>query len=177
MKILGNYKGTIGIGVLFSAFCGYSLIAGYPPGQAISNHFFSFSWQMLKVVPSVFILIGLFDVWIRTETVEQHLGRDSNALAYLWAILLAGTTVGGLHIALPIAHALYIKRARLGVVITFLSATTICRVPMTIFEASFLGWKFTVIRFAVALPLIVLMSRLLDYLFERWQYTLPKLDT
>jgi len=34
----------------------------------------------------------------------------------------------------------------------------VCRIPMTVFEASFLGLKFTLIRYAVSLPLVILTS-------------------
>jgi uncharacterized membrane protein YraQ (UPF0718 family) len=123
---------------------------------------------MLKILPCVFILIGLFEVWVKRETVEKYLGERSGIRGYLWAVLLAGTTVGGLYIAFPIAYSLYNKGARLGVIFTYISASAICRIPMTIFEASFLGIKFTLIRLLVSLPLILLASMLLGkYLTKR----------
>jgi hypothetical protein len=44
---------------------------------------------------------------------------------------------------------------------------------MTLFEASFLGWQFTGVRFAVSLPLIVLSPALLGSWCERSRYQLP----
>jgi len=62
----------------------------------------------------------------------------------------------------------YQERAKLGVIFTYISASAICRVPMTIFEASFLGVKFSVIRLLVAIPLVIITSILLgDYLTKR----------
>ena len=176
MKILKQHPWAVGIGALFSIFMLGSLHTGFAPGEAIGRNFLSFLGQMFKVLPCVFILIGLFDVWIKTETVEKHLGHSSGTLSYLWAVLLAGTTVGGLHVALPIAHALYVKRAKLGIVLAFLSAAGICRVPMTLFEASFLGWRFTCIRFAVSLPLVVFSSAMVGCWFDRRRYRLPDVD-
>jgi len=150
-----------------------SLCLGFELGERAGSVFLSFLLQMCKVFPCIFILIGLFDVWVKTETVEAHLGHESGPLSYLWAVLLAGTVVGGLHVAFPIAHALHVKKAKLGVVLTFLSCGGICRVPMTLFEASFLGWRFTGIRFAVSLPLVVLFSILLARWFNRRNYKLP----
>jgi uncharacterized membrane protein YraQ (UPF0718 family) len=89
----------------------------------------------------------------------------------------AGTTVGGLHVAIPVAHPLHVKKAKLGVVIAFLSAAGICRVPMTRFEASFLGWRFTCVRFIVSLPLVILSSALLGCWFDRRRYRLPSVET
>ena len=83
-------------------------------------------------------------------------------------ILLAGTTVGGLYVAFPVAHSLYKKGAGLSVIFTYIGAAAICRIPMTIFEASFLGIKFTLIRWLVSLPLIIVASMMFgNYLSKR----------
>ena len=177
MKALKHHLFATGAVSLFCVFIVVSFICGFEPGQAIGANILTFFLQMFKVLPCVFVLIGLFDVWIRTETVEKHLGRGSGMLSYVWAVLLAGTMVGGLHVALPVAHALHVKRAKLGVVLTFLSAAGICRIPMTLFEASFLGWRFTCIRFAVSLPLVVLISAVAGKWFEKRDYRLPDKET
>lgn len=145
-----------------------SFTSGFNPGKEIGYNFASFSVYMLKILPGAFILIGLFEVWVKRETVERHLGEESGIRGYIWAILLASTTVGGLYVAFPVAYALYSKGAKLSVIFTYVGAAAICRIPMTIFEASFLGIKFTAIRLLVSLPLVILTSVLLgDYLTKR----------
>lgn len=52
---------------------------------------------------------------------------------------------------------------------TYLAAATITRVPMTIFEATFVGIKFTIIRFVVSLPLLILASEAMAKLFPHFQ--------
>ncbi len=159
--------------VLYGAFIAYSLFSGFEPGIQIWGNFRSFLLQMLSLLPFVFILIGLFEVWVKRETIEKHLGHDSGLLSYLWAVLLAGTTVGGLYVGLPVSFALYRKGARLSVVFTYVSASAVCRIPMTLFEAGILGWRFTLIRFAVSLPLIIISSVLLGKYLERRGYGMP----
>jgi len=132
-----------------------SLIFEFNPGKEIGYNFVSFSMDMLKILPCAFILIGLFEVWVKRETVERHLGEESGIRGYIWAVLLAGTAIGGLYVALPVAYALYSKGAKLSVIFTYLGAAAICRVPMMIFEASFMGIKFTAIRLLVSLPLVI----------------------
>lgn len=173
MNFLKQHPWSFAIAMAFAIFIVVSLCTGFTLGQEAGVTFLSFLFQMCRVFPCVFILIGLFDVWVKTETVEAHLGQGSGPLSYLWAVLLAGTVVGGLHVAFPIAHALHVKKAKLGVVLTFLTCAGICRVPMTLFEASFLGWRFSCIRFAVSLPLVVLSSALMARWFNRRQYHLP----
>jgi uncharacterized membrane protein YraQ (UPF0718 family) len=119
---------------------------------------------MLRIVPFAFILIGLFEVWVPSRVVERHLGSEAGLRAHLWGILLAGTTVGGLYVSFPVAAALQRKGARLTFLLTYIGSSGVCRIPMTLFEASFLGIEFTLMRYAVAVPLVVLSSELLG----RW---------
>jgi len=150
----------------------FSWSMGFNPGQQIGQNFLSFSVDMLKILPGAFILIGLFEVWVKRETVEKHLGEESGVKGYLWMILLAGTTLGGLYLAFPVAYTLYRKGAKLSVIFTYLGAAAICRIPMTIFEASFLGIKFTAIRWLVSLPLVIITSILLGSYLTRRGYKL-----
>ena len=152
----------------YAVFVALSWIFGFDPGREISRNFAFFALDMLKILPCAFVLIGLFEVWVKKETVEKHLGEESGIRGYVWGILLASTTVGGLYVAFPVAYSLYSKGAKLSVIFTYIGASAICRVPMTIFEASFLGIKFSVIRLFVAIPLVVITSILLgNYLRKR----------
>jgi hypothetical protein len=96
-----------------------SFVLDVAVGIRMAESFLSFSSGMVLVLPTAFILIGLFEVWVPRETVERHLGEDSGRLpAWVWMILLAGTTVGGLYVAFPVAWAL-----------SFPGAATACRIP------------------------------------------------
>ncbi len=158
----------------YTMFLIISLLINFKPGKEIGNNFIIFLFSMLKILPCAFIMIGLFEVWVKKETVEKHLGRISGIKGYLWAILLAGTTVGGLYVAFPVAYSLHKKGASLHVIFTYISASAVCRIPMTVFEASLLGLKFTLIRFLTALPLIILSSILLGNYLEKKNYRLSK---
>jgi uncharacterized membrane protein YraQ (UPF0718 family) len=154
--------------VAYVVFIIISLWLAYSPGEEIVRNFASFSLDMLKIIPGAFILIGLFDVWVKKETVEKHLGEGSGFRGYVWVILLAGATVGGLYVAFPVAYSMYSKGARLSVIFTYVGAAAVCRIPMTIFEASFLGISFSVIRLAVSLILVIISAMLFgNYLKKR----------
>ena len=145
-----------------------SVIFGFNPGKEIGYNFVSFSVDMLKILPCAFILIGLFEVWVKRGTIEKHFGEQSGVRGYIWAILLASTTVGGLYVAFPVAYSLYSKGAKLSVIFTYIGAAAICRIPMATFEASFMGIKFTAIRLLVSLPLVIVTSILLgNYLAKK----------
>jgi len=142
-----------------------SFVCGFNPGKEIGHNF---SIDMLKLLPCAFILIGLFEVWVKRETIEKHFGEESGIRGYIVALLLGGATVGGLYVSFPVAYSLYGKGAKLSVILTYIGASGICRVPMAIFEASFIGIKFTIIRLMVSIPLVILTSIALGgYLTKR----------
>ncbi|MBU3955701.1 permease [bacterium] len=150
----------------------FFLKAGSLPAKGIGENFLTFAIYMLRILPPVFILIGLFDVWVKEETVEKHLGRNSGIAAYLWATLLASAMAGGLFVAFPVAHSLYRKGARLSVIFTYIGAAGICRIPMTTFEAYFMGIKFTLIRLMVSIPLVIIVSILMERYLQKTGYTM-----
>jgi len=157
-------------GLLFGLFVVGSLLLRLEFGLMAGRRFLQFGREMVKIVPFAFILIGLFEVWVPKHVVERHLGVQAGLRAHLWAVLLAGTTVGGLYVAFPVAAALQGKGARLAFLFTYIGASGVCRIPMTLFEASFLGIEFTLIRYAIAVPLIVLSSELMGEYLQRREY-------
>jgi len=158
--------------LIFLIFLVISNLLHWESGEKITANFITFALSMIKVVPVVFILIGLFEVWVKRKTIEKHLGEDSSWLAFLWAILLSSTTVGGLYVAFPIAAVLHSKGAKLSVVFTYVGASAVCRIPMAVFEASFMGIKFTIIRLLVSLPLIILSSVIMGKILTKQKYVI-----
>lgn len=161
---------TFALITIYLVFILISLGIGFEPGKQIGNNFVTFSVGMLKVLPCAFILIGLFEVWVKDETIKKHLGIASGYKGFLWALLLSWTTVGGLYVAFPVAYSLYNKGARLSVIFTYLGGSALCRIPMTIFEASFMGIKFTIIRLLVSIPLVIITSMVLGHYLTKNNY-------
>lgn len=150
--------GLIGYGV----FLILSILFDFEAGKQVGNNFMFFFWDMFKLFPPAFILVGLFMVWVDRKVIEKYFGEASGFMGHIAAIFLACTTLYPFIIVLPMGAALLKKGARLSIVMTYLGASAICRIPMTIFEASFLGIKFTVIRYVVALPLIIISSVIIE---------------
>jgi len=146
----------------YTIFILFSLITRYNPGVAIFDNLLDFTIEMVKILPCAFILIGLIEVWIKRETIEKYFGQSSGLLGHFWAIILSATTVGGAYVAFPLGHTLFRKGARLSIVLTYIGSAALTRIPMTIFESSFLGIKFTITRLLVSIPLLVLSSIFLE---------------
>ena len=170
MKQVTNATLAWGLLSVFVVMLVLSRLFQWSPGMQIGVHFQDFITGMLRVFPCAFILIGLFDVWVKQETVQRHMGEGSGWRGYFWALLLAGTTVGGMFVGFPVAYALHNKGAKLSVTFTYIGAAAICRVPMSLFEAFYLGGRFTLIRFTVSLPLFILSSILLGTWLTRHNY-------
>ncbi|HNR65824.1 MAG TPA: permease [Atribacterota bacterium] len=156
--------------LVYSAFIAYSYLFKVSSGIRMGTTLISFLSSMGKILPCAFIIIGLFEVWVPRERVEKHLGHQGGWKGYIWAIILAGTMAGGLLVALPVSSALYHKGARLSVVFTFLGASAVVRIPMTLFEASFLGVEFTALRWLISIPLIIISSHFLEKYLTKKQF-------
>lgn len=162
LKQKSKKKPMIILLLVFALFIGLSYVLKFEPGMNMGSNFSFFAIDMIKLFPPAFILVGLFMVWVDRKTVEKFFGQASGYKGFFAAIILACTTLYPFVVVLPMAAALRKKGARLGIVLTYLGATAICRIPMTIFEASFLGVRFSVIRYVISLPLIVVTSLLIE---------------
>ena len=169
-----RYKQLIQWGLvgLFAVGAGVSFLFHYEPGIWAGREFSDVTVEMLKILPCAFVLIALFEQWVKQEVVERHLGDGSGVRGYLWALLLGAMVVGGLYVAFPLAYTLRKKGASLKVVFSFLGFAGVCRIPMTLFEISFMGLKFTVIRLAVSIPLMLMIGLILGGILEKRGYQL-----
>ncbi len=159
--------------IVFLLFIGFIIVSNfldYENGEKTGSAFFTILKEMLKILPCAFILIGLFEVWIKQETVMKHLGEDSGLKGYLWVLLLAGFSVGGLYVAFPLSKTLYEKGASLKIIFVYLGFTGIVRIPMNIFEISFLGVPFTFVRLIVAIPLFLFFGILTGVILNKKGY-------
>ena len=158
----------------FGVFLVASLMIGFEPGTRIGRTFVATLTDMMKILPCAFVLASLLDTWVKRETVEKHFGETSGFRGYIGALLLASTTIGGIYVAFPIAYSLHRKGAKLGVVFSYIGLSGACRIPMMMFEASFMGMTFTVVRLAVTVPLVYLSSLVLARFLTKRGYRLSE---
>lgn len=173
MKISRQTRNYI-IFTAFALFIAGSFLTHFEPGIRMGGNFYLFAKDMVLILPPAFILIGLFEVWAKRETIEKHFGQGSGIRGFLWSILLAATTVGGTFVAFPVANALYHKGARFSMIMTYISAASLVMIPMSIMEAAILGPSFTFVRLAVSLPLVAASSVLIEKMLTKADYKLPK---
>jgi uncharacterized membrane protein YraQ (UPF0718 family) len=117
---------------------------------------------VLGILPPVFILLGLFDVWIPRERVAPHMGEDSGVKGTVLSVLLGACSAGPLYIAFPIAEVMIRKGTSLRNIFVFIGAWSTMRIPMILFEIQNLGAVFGLTRYFVSLVGILLMALLMD---------------
>lgn len=116
--------------------------------------------EMLKVIPPIFILLGLLDVWVPKEQMIKYMGQDAGAKGILLAFALGSATAGPLYASFPIANALLKKEASFFNVLIFIGAASTTKIPLLLFEANAMGWKFTITRLLINIVGIIAIAML-----------------
>jgi len=148
------------------------VVAPFAFGREAGAGLWSFTLEMAAFLPAMFVLVGLFDVWVPRRIVERHVGRDSGPLAILWMVLLGTLQAGPLYGAFPVAVALWRKGTAPRNVFIYLGAFSALKIPMLTFEVAFLGWGFSLVRTAVTLPVFIALAYLLERLLP-YDVTIP----
>lgn len=133
-------------------------------GRRVGARLGEFALEMASFLPAMFVLVGLFDVWVPRATVERHLGRGAGAAGVFWVVLLATLQAGPLYAAFPVAVALWRKGCTPANVFIYLGAFSAMKIPMLTFEVGFLGWQFSLARTALTLPVFIALGYLLERL-------------
>ncbi|MCC5910398.1 MAG: permease [Clostridiaceae bacterium] len=120
--------------------------------------------EMLMVIPPIFILLGLLDVWVKRETMIKLMGEKSGVTGVVIAFLMGSAAAGPLYAAFPIAGMLLKKGSRLSNVLIFIGAWSTTKIPLLLFEASAMGWKFMVTRFLINLVGIGVIALIIERL-------------
>jgi uncharacterized membrane protein YraQ (UPF0718 family) len=174
-KVRGDIVGVVAFS-LFGVGAIFSFVEDIALGKEMAANAWLFSKELLIILPLTFVLIGLFEVWVKKEVIERHLGAEAGMKSYVWAVLMGGTVVGPALVALPVAFALQKKGASITVCLIYIGSATVCRIPMTVFEVGFLGVWFTVIRYSIAIPLVVCSAIVLGRILERQHYQLQEVQ-
>lgn len=114
--------------------------------------------EMLSVLPPIFIMLGLLDVWIKRETMIKYMGDNSGMVGVLLAFFLGSAAAGPLYAAFPVAGVLLKKGSKLSNVFVMLGAWSTTKIPLILFEASALGLKFMLVRFIMDLIGIIIIA-------------------
>ncbi len=158
MKLLKRYKFFI----LMLALIGILLLVKFETGVNAAKITLDSFKEMLLIIPPIFVLLGLLDVWVPRETMVRYLGEDSGIKGMLIAILIGSAAAGPLYAAFPVALVLMKKGAKFSNILLFIGAWSTTKIPMLLFELSSLGAKFMLTRLAVSMAGIFIIALIVD---------------
>lgn len=127
--------------------------------------------EMLLVIPPIFVLLGLLDVWVDRATMIKYTGKGSGFKGVLIAFLLGSAAAGPLYAAFPVAGVMLKKGSSLWNVFIFIGAWSTTKIPMLTFEAANLGITFTLVRLALSIIGILLIALVTEKTLNKTQQT------
>ncbi len=118
--------------------------------------------EMAWVIPPIFILLGLLDLWVPREIMIKYMGEGSGIKGVILAFALGSAAAGPLYGAFPVAGMLMSKGAKFSNVLIFIGAWSTTKIPMFLFEMAALGSKFAVTRLMIDIPGVIIMAYILS---------------
>jgi len=118
--------------------------------------------EMLLILPPVFVLLGLMEVWVPRETMTRLMGDDSGLRGMALSVFLGAAAAGPLYGAFPIAIVLTRKGASLRNVLMFIGSWSTLKIPMFLFETAALGPRWSITRWFASLVGIVVITFIIE---------------
>lgn len=118
--------------------------------------------EMLSVIPPIFLLLGLMDVWVPREMMMKYMGKDAGIKGGIFAFVLGSFSAGPLYASFPVAAVFLKKGVSLTNVFLFIGAWSTTKIPMMLFEITQLGSKFALTRFGLNLTAIIVLAIIME---------------
>ncbi|WP_304226335.1 permease [Gracilinema caldarium] len=124
------------------------------------------STTMFLVVPPIFLLLGLLDVWVPRESFIRYMGERSGFTGTLIAFALGSAAAGPLYGAFPVASILMKKGASFSNILIFIGAWSTTKIPMLLFEMHALGTRFALSRLFIDIIGIIVIALLTKWFIK-----------
>lgn len=128
---------------------------------------FDYFKEMIWIMPPVFILMGLIEVWIPKDKIKQWLGGKSGIKGMAVSFALGTLPTGPLYVAFPMTATLISKGASITNMVIFLGSWAALKIPQLMVEIKFLGVSFTLLRFVLTLTALILMGLLMEAILSK----------
>jgi uncharacterized membrane protein YraQ (UPF0718 family) len=114
--------------------------------------------EMLMIMPVIFVLTALLDIWVPKQTIMKYLGQESKFKGIFLSFALGAISAGPVYAAFPICIMLHKKGASIRNIVIILSSWAVIKIPMLINELKFLGPKFMLVRWVLTVFAILIFS-------------------
>ena len=136
-------------------------------GNASIGYTWDYFIEMALILPPIFILMGLIEVWIPKDKIQKWLGGKSGIKGSLLSIALGSLPTGPLYIAFPMTAMLMKKGASVKNIILFLGAWAALKIPQLMVEIKFLGIEFAALRFVLTLIGLVIIGEIMELILKK----------
>lgn len=123
--------------------------------------------EMMMVIPPIFVLLGLLDIWVPKQTMVRFMGEKSGLKGIVLALFIGSAAAGPLYGAFPVAAVFMKKGVKFTNILIFLGAWSTTKIPMFLFEVASLGAVFAVTRLLIDIPGIIIIAYLLSALMPK----------
>lgn len=162
-KLFARYKYFIGMLIAVGILTIFNFNLGM---KSFSIAAYSFK-EMALVIPPVFVLLGLLDIWVPREMMMKYMGEESGLKGILLSIIIGSAAAGPLYGAFPVAAVFMKKGVKFSNVLIFIGAWSTTKIPMLLFEVSALGSKFAITRLLIDIPGIIIIAYLLSAIVSK----------
>ena len=148
MKVLRKAKENLFILFIAAAYIAMFIIDQNMGIASVKNSFYYIK-EMIMIMPVIFVLTALLDLWVPKEKIMKYLGKEANAKGVVLSLALGSISAGPIYAAFPLCVMLHKKGASVRNLVIILSAWAVIKVPMLLNELKFLGFEFMAIRWVL----------------------------
>ncbi|PHS30333.1 MAG: hypothetical protein COA82_11625 [Alkaliphilus sp.] len=163
MKQVKKFKFPIIILIIFIGLAIWYPSIAYKSSRVTLDYF----KEMAFIMPPVFILMGLMEIWVPKDKIQKWLGNGSGIRGGLISLALGTLPTGPLYVAFPMTATLLRKGASITNMIIFLGSWAALKIPQLMVEIKFLGIPFTGIRFVLTLIALIFIGLIMESLLRR----------
>ena len=157
MKVINKVKEN-----LFIIFIAIAYIAMFiiNPGMGVASVKNSFYYikEMIMIMPVIFVLTALLDLWVPKEKIMKYLGKEAKSKGVVLSLALGSISAGPIYAAFPLCVMLHKKGTSVRNLVIILSAWAVIKVPMLLNELKFLGFEFMAVRWVLTVIVIIAFS-------------------
>ena len=157
MKIIRKAKENLFIIFIAAAYIVMFIINQNMGIASVKNSFYYIK-EMIMIMPVIFVLTALLDLWVPKEKITKYLGKEAKAKGVVLSLALGSISAGPIYAAFPLCVMLHKKGASVRNLVIILSAWAVIKVPMLLNELKFLGFGFMAVRWFLTVIAIVVFS-------------------
>lgn len=163
MEIIRKFKTPIFIGII------YLLLTLWLPNTARKSILVAIDYakEMAIIMPAVFVLMGLMEVWIPKDRIQKWLGTSSGLKGIMLSFLMGTLPAGPLYVAFPMTESFLKKGASISNMVVFLGSWAALKIPQLLAEIKFLGVSFTLLRFVLTFTVVIVIGIIMEGLFKK----------